>query len=103
MSIHQTPSYMLTYYYLSIAVSDGSADDYISVEVNVIDVEEDGIVDLLWDQPQVGTPIVASVSDPDGDVSGVTWQWARSTSTYRVTGPTSATQRNVRHLHSGGC
>ena len=42
MSIHQTPSYMLTYYYLSIAVSDGSADDYISVEVKVKDVEEDG-------------------------------------------------------------
>ena len=78
MSIHQTPSYMLTSYYLSIAVSDGSADDYISVEVNVIDVEEDGIVDLLWNQPQVGTPIVASLTDPDGEVSGVTWQWARS-------------------------
>ena len=35
MSIHQTPSYMLTYYYLDIGVSDGSADDYISVEVKV--------------------------------------------------------------------
>ena len=78
MSIHQTPSYMLTYYYLYIGVSDGSADDYISVEVKVKDVEEDGVVDLLWDQPQVGTPIVASVSDPDGEVSGVTWQWSKS-------------------------
>ena len=79
MSIHQTPSYMLTYYYLYIAVSDGSADDYISVEVKVIDVEEEGVVDLLWNQPQVGTPIVASLTDPDGEVSGVTWQWASST------------------------
>ena len=42
MSTHQTPSYMLTYYYLYIGVSDGSADDYISVEVKVEDVEEDG-------------------------------------------------------------
>ena len=100
MSIHQTPSYMLTYYYLSIAVSDGSADDYISVEVKVKDVEEDGDVDLLWDQPQVGTPIVASLTDPDGEVSGVTWQWDRSqtkegTFTDITTNGTSATYTPV--------
>ena len=35
MSTRVTPSYMLTYYYLYIGVSDGSADDYISVEVKV--------------------------------------------------------------------
>ena len=78
MSTRVTPSYMLTYYYLYIGVSDGSADDYISVKVNVIDVEEEGVVDLLWNQPQVDTPIVASLMDPDGDVSGVTWQWTTS-------------------------
>ena len=59
-----------------------------------------GVVDLLWDQPQVGTPIVASVSDPDGEVSGVTWQWARSTSntgnwTDITTNGTSATYTPV--------
>ena len=100
MSIHQTPSYMLTYYYLDIGVSDGSADDYISVEVKVKDVEEDGVVDLLWDQPQVGTPIVASLTDPDGEVSGVTWQWDRSqtkegTFTDITTNGTSATYTPV--------
>ena len=98
MSIHQTPSYMLTYYYLYIAVSDGSADDYISVEVNVIDVEEEGVVDLLWNQPQVGTPIVASLTDPDGEVSGVTWQWASSadkSSWTDLSGATTATYTPV--------
>ena len=98
MSIHQTPSYMLTYYYLDIGVSDGSADDYISVEVKVKDVEEEGVVDLLWDQPQVGTPIVASVSDPDGGVSGVTWQWASSadkSSWTDISGATTATYTPV--------
>ena len=98
MSIHQTPSYMLTYYYLYIGVSDGSADDEISVEVNVIDVEEDGVVDILWDQPQVGTPITASVSDPDGEVSGVTWQWASSPDKSNwtdISGATSATYTPV--------
>ena len=98
MSIHQTPSYMLTYYYLYIGVSDGSADDYISVEVKVKDVEEDGVVDLLWDQPQVGTPIIASLSDPDGEVSDVTWQWAGSTdksSWADISGATTATYTPV--------
>ena len=100
MSTRVTPSYMLTYYYLYIGVSDGSADDYISVKVNVIDVEEHGIVDLLWDQPQVGTPIVASLTDPDGEVSDVTWQWAGSTSnagpwTDITTNGTSATYTPV--------
>ena len=109
MSIHQTPSYMLTYYYLSIGVSDGSADDYISVEVKVDDLEEDGIVGLLWGQPQVGTPIIASVSDPDGEVSGVTWQWASSpleTDTWTdIGGATTATYTpvdadNTKHLRA---
>ena len=109
MSTHQTPPYMLTSYYFYIGVSDGknaqgygdgSIDDEIAVEVNVIDVEEDGVVDLLWDQPQVGTPITASVSDPDGEVSGVTWQWASSTSktgtwTDITTNGTSATYTPV--------
>ena len=98
MSIHQTPSYMLTYYYLDIGVSDGSADDYISVEVNVIDVEEEGVVDLLWNQPQVGTPIVASLTDPDGEVSGVTWQWASSADKSNwtdISGATTATYTPV--------
>ena len=31
-------------------------------------------------QPRVGVPITASLTDPDGDVSNVTWQWSRSTS-----------------------
>ena len=99
MSIHQTPSYMLTYYYLDIGVSDGSADDYISVEVKVKDVEEDGVVDLLWDQPQVGTPIVASLTDPDGEVSGITWQWSKSMNNNsgwsNISGATSATYTPV--------
>ena len=109
MSTRVTPSYMLTSYYLSIAVSDGSADDYISVEVKVDDLEEDGIVGLLWGQPQVGTPIIASVSDPDGEVSGVTWQWASSpleTDTWTdIGGATTATYTpvdadNTKHLRA---
>ena len=33
-------------------------------------------------QPAVGTPLTATVTDPDGDVTNVSWQW--------TSGPTSA-------------
>ena len=80
MSTFQTPSYMLTSYRFVVRVRDAKyAYDEITVEINVVDVEEPGVVDLLWNQPQVGTPIVASLTDPDGEVADLTWQWARST------------------------
>ena len=90
MSTFQTPSYMLTSYRFVVRVRDAKyAYDEITVEINVVDVEEPGVVDLLWNQPQVGTPIVASLTDPDGEVADLTWQWTRSTSGTRRAGPTS--------------
>ena len=79
MSTNVRPAYMLTSYSLVISVRDGKYGyDEIIVEITVVDMEEDGVVDLLWNQPQVDTPIVASLTDPDGEVSGVTWQWTSS-------------------------
>ena len=46
------------------------------VKVTVTNVEEDGTVTMSQLQPRVGVAITASVTDPDGDVSGVTWQWS---------------------------
>ena len=46
------------------------------VKVTVTNVEEDGTVTMSQRQPRVGVPITASVTDPDGDVSNVTWQWS---------------------------
>ena len=45
------------------------------VEVKVTNVEEDGSVTLSRVQPRVGIPVTASVTDIDGAVSGVKWQW----------------------------
>ena len=57
----------------------GATSDSIKVTVNVINVDEPGAVSLSWKQPQVGTALEASLSDPDGSVSGVTWEWEKST------------------------
>ena len=45
------------------------------VEVKVTNVNEDGTVTLSAVQPRVGVSLTASLTDIDGPVSGVTWQW----------------------------
>ena len=46
-----------------------------NVAVTLTNVEENGTVTLDRVQPEVGSAITATLSDPDGGVSGVTWQW----------------------------
>ena len=41
-------------------------------------VDHAGTVSFTSSQPQAGTELTASLRDPDGEVSGVTWQWASS-------------------------
>ena len=46
------------------------------VEVKVTNVNEDGTVTLSAVQPRVGVPLTASLTDIDGPVTGVKWQWS---------------------------
>ncbi len=57
-------------------VTGEAADATIDVIIEVVDVDEAGIVASL-DRPVVGTELTADVQDPDG-VSDELWQWARS-------------------------
>ena len=45
------------------------------VDVTVTDVDEDGEVVISSLQPEIIIPIMASLTDPDGDVIDVAWQW----------------------------
>ena len=45
------------------------------VAVTVTNVEEDGTVTLSNRQPEVGIPITAKLTDPDGGETGVAWEW----------------------------
>ena len=74
-------------YSVTLAVHDGknaageadtSVDDSIQVTISVLNVDEPGTVALDTDVPQSGSAVTASLTDPDGGVSGVTWGWARS-------------------------
>ena len=46
-----------------------------NVVVTVTNMEESGTVTLSNQQPEVGTPITATLTDPDGGITGLIWQW----------------------------
>ena len=75
------PSYAVT-----IGVTDSkdpfgnassSIDDTISVTINVTNREEAGTVALSTLRPVLNLPLSATLTDPDGGVSGQSWQWSR--------------------------
>ena len=57
---------------------DTSIDDYIVVNIAITNIDEAGTVVVLPEQPEVGTALMASLTDPDGSLSDTSWQWARS-------------------------
>ena len=80
-------------YNVSLRASDGSLTDTIAVAITVTNVDEAGAVTLSTNAPVDGTAITATLTDPDGSISSVTWQWARSTDQSNwtdITGATSA-------------
>ena len=51
----------------------------VDVTVEVTNVDEDGSVTLSASQPRIGIEIMANTPvDPDGGVTGATWQWERA-------------------------
>ena len=54
----------------------GTADK--DVTITLTNIEEDGTVTLSMTQPLARTQLTATLTDPDGDVTGTAWLWARS-------------------------
>ena len=91
-----------SYEVMVTATDPDSASDMITVTITVTNVDEPGEVtlwagaDLLTMAPQVGDTITGAVMDPDGGVTGETWQWAKTMtpdmmdSWMDITGETSA-------------
>ena len=86
------PSYSLT-----IVASGSGADDddrgtmyaRLPVTVMVVNAEDRGTVELNAREPQVGRPVLATLDDKDGGVTGVSWKWYRG-GTARYLMPTTA-------------
>ena len=63
-------------YEVTVVVSDGSESSELDVTVKVLDSDEPGEITFTPDaNPVAGTPITANLSDSDGDVINVAWQW----------------------------
>ena len=76
------------------AKDPSNASDAIAVTISVVNVDEPGTVTLSASEPRVTMEVTATLSDPDGSVSSVTWEWHRSTDQNNwgspITGATSA-------------
>ena len=84
-------------YMVTVKAAAGGEEDSIDVTITVTDMDEAGTV-TLSQQRKVGTAINATLSDGDGNTSGTTWQWAKSStaadpSTTSAGPPTRATHR----------
>ena len=61
-----------------VKVSDAALSDSLRVSVSVINQNEEGEVVLTGGlPPEVGTAVVAGLTDPDGQITGASWQWQR--------------------------
>ena len=66
-------------YIVTVTATDmAGAHASIDVTIMVANVDEEGTVTLDSDRPVVGTKLTATLTDPDGMVSGVEWQWAKT-------------------------
>ena len=68
-----------TSYTVTLTARDPSgAEDTIQVTITVNDVNEEGTVTLSSPQPVVGQDLTATLTDPDGTPTDITWFWERS-------------------------
>ena len=65
--------------------SDESYDISRLVTISVTNVEEPGSVALSSDSPEVNGEMTAELSDPDGSITNLTWQWQTAASAEAVT------------------
>ena len=90
-------------YTVEVTVTDPSnAGAVIMVTIEVTNEDEAGTVSLPSMEPQVGSALTATLTDPDGNVSGVTWSWARSSDQSTWTDISEATSATYTPVSADG-
>ena len=67
-------SYSVT---VRVADPDDRTDD-IRVTINITDVDEEAMIEVSAETPEVGSALTASFSDPDSGATVASWTWERS-------------------------
>ena len=67
-------------YEVTIQASAGTDAGTLDVAITVTNVDEEGRIILSPPPPVVGEGLTPTLSDPDGNVCELTWQWASDTS-----------------------
>ena len=83
-------------YSVTVRASDGPNPVTQPATVTVGNVEEPGDLTLSSRQPLIGTLLSATLTDPDGSISGQSWTWERSPNGSNWTEITGATSGSYR-------
>ena len=67
-----------TYFVTMIAIDRGRLKDEIDITIEVLNVDEPGVVTLSSRESETGRTISATLTDPDSGISEVIWQWQSS-------------------------
>ena len=93
-----TPSYQVTVTATDTGPNPAVTTD-IAVTIQITDLDEGNTVSLSSSQPQVGTALTATLTEPDTISGSVTWMWERSDNSTGpwnpISGATSATYTPV--------
>ena len=60
------------------AETTATADDTVEVTIKVTNVDDPGAVSLSTAMPLAGVGVTATLTDPDGGITGTMWQWSIS-------------------------
>ena len=90
-------------YQVSIITTDDEGLSHnLALVIEVENIDEKGSVSLSTEQPAIGQPITATLSDPDMGENSVVWKWERrsgTTGTFAlIHGATSATYTPVKSV-----
>ena len=72
-------------YVVTVRILWGFTATYHPVRVTVSNVNEEGSVALSSTAPQVDHPVTATLTDPDGQITGASWTWQREEGSTWVT------------------
>ena len=88
-------------YEVTVQASDGRKTGMMKVMVTVTNANgRVGVVTLDKITPVVGIPVTASLTDPDGGISKLTWQWSiAGAGSVNVTDVTSTSDGRHRRRH----